>query len=221
MSSRSTMSSREAEFRIRTWLQTGFLTAVFAALPLAGMAQDAPSLYVAEDGVELQGEPGEDALAYLRVLSEVTVLESSGDFTRVSVQGWTELDADGNPTETVYTNREDRMQSGQLGASGNDIIESTEDGWAEVRLSGQVRTDALTEDPAPLHDQARQIYQRQCTLCHAGYAPPLEVILQGRAPHQWPDRRSHAMESGISEQDLNLFMRWAQAESKAQVDGDR
>jgi len=172
-------------------------------------------MFVGQDAAPLLGSAEDAPVARLAVLSEVNVLEEEGDRVRVEVTGWADVDAEGKLRGEVFTNRTDRMRIATLEDPSAASVLASEDGWQELRLSGSVALAALVEDAGSLGTRARQLYQQQCATCHAGYAPQLEAIIRAREPHQWLERRAHARESGITEANLNLFLRWAQEQSKA------
>jgi len=208
----------------------GFLTVSAVLVLLFSVAQSsvpsgsAPLLdessqraFVGRDGTPLRLQGGGEEVARLSVLAEVVILEpgaGEGD-ARVQLSGWAERQSAGGAARVLYTNSSDLMRVAVLadGAAGEVLSEDGE--WEEIRLVGMVAPGALVEDLAPLNTRARQVYQQSCATCHAGYAPQLEAIIRGRAPHQWPERRSHALESGVTEANLNLFLRWAQEQSRA------
>lgn len=194
------------------------LTCVFAAVAVTvtvAVTEKSGSSYVAVDQTELLDQSANQTTALLYIAAEVAVIEEHENVTEVELEAWAELDDDGSLRTDVYSNSTDRILVASLETPEAAEVEGEENGWAMIRVAGQVSSDNLNDDLNAIHAPARDLYEAHCAACHIGYAPSLDRLISSREPRELYRRRAHARESGMSTPDLNLLMHWLQSESKA------
>lgn len=189
------------------------LRAVLVGLAVVAMFALAQSrtAYIAKM-VPLSATPGGAAAGSLTPGTQVQVLSEKGAFSQIQLQGWS---PQGGSTAIFAAPGERILLAtfGDAGKVGRKVkgkgADASGSPWEQVQATVWVPKAALIANVDSLWKQASQLYGKRCSTCHA--LPATDKY----TANQWPGTlRGMAQRAGLSKEDTELLVRYAQAHAK-------
>ncbi len=178
-------SNRAGTFDIWIANVSILLSSLATNLQTADPPEEPSEVFCALRSTGLSLDSEQEASGQLIVTSEVSVIEDQGEWVKVRLEGWQE---DGT-SSLLYALPGLRIRKAQLGEALQDEAEIrdmytdpiTEILWNDVLLDGMwVPREDLTNDLAPVWEEAAQLFESTCSLCHELHHPEQFFA------NQWP-----------------------------------
>jgi trimethylamine-N-oxide reductase cytochrome c-type subunit TorC len=142
--------------------------AIEGSKPSTGKAYAATSL-----DIMMEQNPESDKVASVYPLTELTVLEASGDWIKVKLEGW---DREGGAQ--IFAKAGPQYEIAKLGGAGFDVVKQSDNWvdpeseltWNKASVEGWLKAEGnLTQDFNVVNDYATKLRDSDCGLCHTAY----------------------------------------------------
>lgn len=162
-------------------------------------------------------------IGFVSLLTPVETVKTNKDKTEVSVVGFVQEGYQEKLVRSPALGEEFvvfEMEDGSASYKGDKnpyikILEKTEDDYGEVWLKAEfkfeVTSENLTNDPEPLYNNAKNLFEQSCSACHILHEPNSYTV------NQWPSQIESMISSGfvgLEDADKNAIIKYLQHNAK-------
>ncbi len=162
---------------------------------------------------------GKDIIGFLTPATPVTLLSplniSKKNRIKISVNGWSFKEA---PSVVYYAlgERIILLRLSQNAISNRIVLKEKKDSygntWEQVKVTGWIKGNSITNNISYVMDKARKIYEARCSACHALRPPKMFTA------NQWPSvLETMAKNAALNPEQKALVVKYMQMHAKGFV----